>query len=305
VRIATGLVQPWQVALIAFLGGCLFVLIIPARQALISGSVERAQLGAAIGLMSAGQNSGRVVGPSLAGLLIAAFGLAISFTVQAAGFLLALLCSLALPPQPASGRERRRSAAQDLLEGLRYVWRDPTVLALMALQAIPAFLLMPYVQLLPIFARDILQAGPQGMGLLMTATGVGSVLGSVCVVALPPRRRGLLLLGALGALGLLLAAFAQSTSLPLSIGIMGLMGVVQAVYLATNNTLIQLAVPDELRGRVMGVAVTTWGLMPLGSLPQGLLADWLGAPTVAVGTGLLSCLVVLVVAARAPALRRL
>jgi MFS family permease len=303
--IATGLIQPWQVALLAFLGGCFFVLLIPARQALLPATVERSQLGPAIGLMSAGQNSGRVLGPSLAGVLIAAFGLAVAFAAQAAVFLLALLCSLGLPAAPRSGAAQEHSAAQDLLEGLRYVWRDSTVLAIMALQAIPAFLLMPYVQLLPIFARDILQAGPQGMGLLMTATGVGSVLGSLCVVALPGRHRGLLMLGALGALGLLLAVFAASDWLPLSVVLMGLMGVAQAIYLATNNTLIQLAVPDNLRGRVMGVSITTWGLMPLGSLPQGLLADWLGAPLVLAGTGLLSCLVVVVVAARYPALRRL
>jgi MFS family permease len=303
--IATGLVQPWHVAVSALVGGCLFVLIIPARQALLPSTVEPGQIGPAIGLMSTGQNSGRVVGPALAGMLIAAFGAAASFAVQAAGFVLALLCSAGLASRPSAGRARGRSAAQDLMDGLGYVFRDPTVLGLMALQAIPAFLIMPYVQLLPIFARDILAAGPEGLGTLMTANGVGSVLGAVCVVLLPQRHRGMLLFAALAAFGLLLAAFAASTSLPLSIGIMGLIGVAQAVYLATNNTLVQVSVPDELRGRVMSVSMTTWGLMPIGSLAQGILADWLGAPAVAAGTGLLSCLVVAITAARAPAIRRL
>jgi MFS family permease len=191
------------------------------------------------------------------------------------------------------------------MEGIQYVWRDPIVLALMLLQAIPAFLIMPYNQLLPIFARDILEAGPEGLGTLMTVMGVGSVAGSVLIVMLPTRRQSLYLLVSLVSLSLLLVAFSASTSLLLSIGIMGLIGVAQAIYLATNNTLVQLAVPDALQGRVMSVYMTTWGLMPLGALPQGILADLFGAPIVMGGTGLLSALVVLLMAIRRPALRQL
>jgi hypothetical protein len=191
------------------------------------------------------------------------------------------------------------------MEGVHYVWRDSTVLALIALQAIPAFLIMPYTQLLPIFARDILHTGPEGLGTLMMANGIGSVVGSVLIVLLPFRRQGIFLFGSLASLGLLLAAFAASTWLPASIAIMGLLGGAQAIYLASNNTLVQVTTPDELRGRVMSVYMMSWGLMPLGSLPQGILADVLGAPIVAAGTGLLACLVVVVFAIRAPALRRL
>jgi len=303
--IATDLVQPWHVALTAFLSGCLFVLIIPARQALLSSTIERSQLGPAIALMSTGQNSGRIIGPALAGLLIALVGVATSFAVQAFGFVLALLCALVLAPQPTASASHRGSALSSLTAGLRYVWGDPTVLALTSLQAIPAFLIMPYTQLLPIFARDILHTGPDGLGTLMMANGIGSVLGSVVIVLLPFRRQGLFLFTSLASLGLLLAVFAASTWLPLSIGIMGLIGTAQAIYLASNNTLVQVATPDELRGRVMSVYMMSWGLMPLGSLPQGVLADWLGAPVVAAGTGLLACCVVILFAIRAPAIRRL
>jgi MFS family permease len=305
VLIASGLVQPWQVVLSALISGCLFVVIIPARQALVAATVERSQLSAAIPLMSTGQNAGRIVGPSLAGLLIAGFGAAVSFAVQAACFVLALLCAAVLAPQPTSSRTRQSSVLQNLMEGVRYCWEDPTVLALMTLQAIPAFLIMPYIQLLPIFARDILHAGPQGLGTLMAANGVGSILGAIGIVMLPSRRQGVFLFVSLGIFGLLLALFAVSTWLPLSIGLMALIGVAQSVYLATNNTLVQLTVPDELRGRVMSVYVTAWGLMPLGALPQGVLADWFGAPIVAIGTGLLSFLFVVLAAMRTPKLRQL
>jgi MFS family permease len=302
--IATGLVEPWHVAAAAFVVGCFFVAIVPARQALLPATVARPAFGAAIALMSAGSNAGRVIGPSLAGLLVAAFGVAAAIGAQAAGSVLALGAAWMLPPRPA-GRRRGRSGVQDLLEGLRYVREDPTVLALMVLQALPAFLIMPYVQLLPIFARDVLDAGPQGLGTLMTAMGVGSVLGSVGIVVFPPRRQGVFLFVSLAAFAVLLVAFAASASFPLSIGIMGLLGVAQAIYLATNNTLVQVATPDALQGRVMSLYMMTWGLMPLGSLPQGMLAERFGAPTILAAVGLVSCLIVIAMAARLPALRRL
>jgi MFS family permease len=303
--IVTGQVEAWHVALLSFLGGAFFVLIIPARQALLPMVVERSSLGAAIALNSAGTNFGRVIGPSVAGVLIAALGASAAFAIQGVGFLGALICAALLPAHTSARRPRTRSPLQSLLEGVRYVWRDPVVLGLMLLQAIPAFLIMPYNQLLPIFARDILEAGPEGLGTLMTVMGVGSVAGSVVIVALPPRRQSLYLLVSLVCLSLLLVAFAASTSLLLSIGIMGLIGVAQAIYLATNNTLVQLAVPDALQGRVMSVYMTTWGLMPLGALPQGVLADLFGAPWVMGGTGALSALIVVVMAVRRPALRQL
>jgi MFS family permease len=303
--IATDQVQPWHVAVTAFLSGCLFVLIIPARQALLSATVERSKLAPAIALMSTGQNSGRIIGPALAGVLIAVLGVAMSFTVQALGFVLALFCAAMLGPQQVAKSSRQVSAFQSLMEGVRYVWDDSTVLALVSLQAIPAFLIMPYTQLLPIFARDILQTGPDGLGMLMMANGVGSVIGSVIIVLSPMRRQGMFLFISLASMGGLLAVFAMSTWLPISVAIMGLIGGAQAIYLASNNTLVQVATPDELRGRVMSVYMMTWGLMPLGALPQGIIADWLGAPIVAAGTGLLACLVVIIFALRAPALRRL
>lgn len=303
--IFTGTIQPWHVAVTAFLGGSLFVIIIPARQALVSATVERSQLGVAIGLMSTAQNSGRVLGPALAGVLIAALGVAMSFAVQAFGFVLALLCSMMLGPQPPRAASRSVSAFQSLMEGVRYVWEDPTVLALTALQAIPAFLIMPYNQLLPIFARDILHTGPDGLGMLMMANGIGSVVGAVLIVLLPIRRQGLFLFVSLATFGLLLPVFAFSTWLPFSTGIMGLLGGAQAIYLASNTTLVQLATPDELRGRVMSVYMMTWGLMPLGSLPQGIMADLFGAPVVTAVTGFMAFLVVVIFAIRSPAIRRL
>ena len=192
--------------------------------------------------------------------------------------MLALVCAVLLPAPPPAA-PRAALAVQSLLGGLHYVWQDPTVLTLMLLQAIPAFLMMPYNQMLPIFARDILHAGPGGPRDADDGDGgrVGAGLGGDRGAA--GAAPGRVPVRVADRLGLLLVAFAMSTSLTLSIGIMGLIGVAQAIYLATNNTLVQLAVPDALQGRVMSVYMTTWGLMPLGALPQGVLADWFGAPS--------------------------
>jgi MFS family permease len=304
VLIVTGLIEAWHVVAIGLVSGCVMVLIFPARQALLPSTVERRQLGGAVALASAGQNAGRVVGPSLAGVLISALGVSACFFLQAAGFVVALLCTAKLRPQPVAGQTRRSSAAQNLLEGLRYIRGDRTVFALMSFAAVPCFLAMPYQQLLPIFARDILHAGPEGLGMLMAATGIGSVLGSIGIAIFPIRRQGIALCVSLVIFCGLLAVFAISTSLALSVAIMGLLGVAQAVYMATNNTLLHLAVPDALRGRVMSASMTTWGLMPLGALPQGALADLFGAPIVLAVAGLSCCAFVALLAVRHPGLRR-
>jgi MFS family permease len=148
----TGRLGPWHILALSFLGGCVMVLIFPARQTLLPATVERRQLGAAVALASAGQNAGRVVGPSLAGFLIGALAVATCFFVQAAGFVAALLCTLGLPRQPVARQTRQSSAARNLLEGLGYIRHDKTVFALMMLSVVPYFVAMPYQQLLPVFA---------------------------------------------------------------------------------------------------------------------------------------------------------
>jgi hypothetical protein len=228
-----------------------------------------------------------------------------AFALQGVGFVLALVCAVLIPKPKVAPRPRTHSAFASLIEGLRYVWQNKMVFNLLLLQGIPSFILMPYTNLMPIFARDILETGPEGLGTLMMAMGIGSVLGSVLIVLLPARRQGIILLIALTGLSLSLIALAASTSMVLSVVIMGAIGITQAVYLATNNTLVQLAVPDALQGRVMSVYMTTWGLLPLGALPQGILADYVGAPAVVAGAGLISCVVIAVMAIRTPALRAL
>lgn len=301
----TGAATPVLIAIAAFMTGAVSVLTIPARQALVPGSVPRPQVSAAVTLTTAGTNAGRVLGPVLGALIMGSVGLVATFAAQAAMFLAALGLTLGLPTESAPRKERSGSVIGSLMEGLRYVWRDRTVFALNVLAGVACLLVLPYTNLLPIFARDILQAGPSGMGMLVGATGVGSVIGSFGLAFFTPRRQGLLLLASVLAFCLLLIGLALSTNLWLSVLLSGLMGLAQSVFLATNNTLIIVATPDELRGRVMSVYITTWGLIPVGALPQGVLAEHFGAPAVVAATAIVCTAAVLLIGLLEPRLREI
>lgn len=301
----TGTATPIMIAIAAFLTGTVSVLTIPARQALAPGSVPRPQVSAAVMLTTAGANAGRVVGPALGAIIMGSVGLVATFLAQAAMFLVALGLTFGLRTEAAPRKARTVSVIGSLMEGLRYVWRDRTVFSLMVLAGVACLLVLPYTNLLPIFARDILQAGPSGMGMLVGATGVGSVIGSFGIAFFTPKRQGLVLLASVIAFCLLLIGMALSTNLWLSVALSALMGLAQSVFLATNNTLIIVATPDELRGRVMSVYITTWGLIPVGALPQGVLAEHFGAPLVVAVTAIVCTVAVLLIGLLEPRLREI
>jgi predicted MFS family arabinose efflux permease len=281
-------------------------IIFPTRQALVPNTVERADLPNAIAVNSAMMNGSRVIGPSLAGLIMGSVGAAACFFLQAGGFLWALIMSsqIALPAPVAE--PQRGSPLQSLLAGFAYIRSSGEVLALLGLAAIPTICGMPYIQMLPVMARDVLGTGPEGFGLLLGSSGVGALAGSLLIAALGPlRRKGAWLLVAATAFGLLLCLFATARSLPMAMLLVGFAGVAQAIYMALNNTLLQTLVPDRFRGRVMSVYMLTWGLMPLGTLPVGLVAEHYGAPLAITLGGGVCALFSLLTALGRPLLRRL
>lgn len=307
--VATAQVKIWHVLALTFLAGSAMALVFPVRQALVPGVVPRHDLASAVGLNSAGNNMTRMVGPALAGVLVTTVGIAICFFVQVVGLLLALWTSLAirLPRSEAGVRAPGRSGTAwgDLEEAFVYIRSNRVIANLLLVAAAPTVFGMPYISFLPAFARD-LQIGASGLGLLMMVAGVGSVAGSVGFAAAGDfRRKGLVQLTGAGLFGLSLVGFSLASSLPASLAFLALAGVSSSVYMATNNTLLQTRAPNELRGRILSVYMLTWGLMPLGTLPLGVLADRWGASTaVAIGGGLCVLLVV-ALAARSPELRSL
>ncbi len=307
--VATGLVRPWHVLVLSFLSGSTMSFIFPTRQALVSTLVPRERMANAVAVNSAGQNSARVFGPSLAGVMISAVGTAICFAFQAVGLIGAAIMSFKLraPSRDPQTAHSRASAAANLLEGLRYIAATPRLKGLIGLAAIPTVLAMPFMQMIPVIARDELGTGSAGLGLLMTASGVGALTGSLTVAALSTRLRsfGNLQIVTAALFGIMVSLFAFSPWMPLSLVLIAITSGVSAVYMSLNNTILQMSVSDEFRGRVLSVYLRSWGLMPFGTLPMGAVAGSVGAPIAVATGGIASTLLVLIIAVRLPAIRRM
>lgn len=309
VLVFADMIRPWHVIVISILGGSAMAFVAPTRQALVPSVVPRDTVANAVALNSAGQNATRIVGPSVAGLLIAWLGTAICFLVQTVGFIWALVMSyrLKLPAQVTAAQQVKASVTSNIVDGFSYIRSLPVLSGLMIMAAVPTILAMPYLQMLPVFARDVLEIGSTGLGMLMAASGTGALAGALLFAAYGSRirRQGRFMVITASLFGIWLALFAFSPWWQLSLVLVALTSACSAVYMAQNNTVIQLMVADEYRGRVMSVYLMTFGLMPFGTLPMGALAEALGAPAAVAMHGVLSTLVIILVAIKLPALRNL
>lgn len=304
--IMTGLIEVWHLYAFTLITGVSWSFNMPVRQALVPALVPKEDLLNAVALNSAAFNMTRIVGPSLGGLMIAWFGVANNFLAQAVvyGGVVAMIMMMNVPALARGGI--KKSMGGDLKEGLSYVWNEKPVLTLMLLALIPMVFSMPYVSLMPMFARDVLNSGPEGLGLLMAAPGIGALVATFTLASLQNfRRKGLLLISAVTMLGFFLILFSQSSWMPLSLALLTLVGACQISFMATNNTLLQLLVPDELRGRVMSIYMLDQGLMPLGSLFAGVMAAGMGAPFAVTVMGAIVVVLALGAFVRVPAIRRM
>jgi MFS family permease len=303
--LTTGWLEPWHVIVASVASGAVMSFNMPGRQALIAELVPPHQLMNAIALNSAGMNLTRIIAPTATGLLVAGVGMAGTYFVYSFQYVIVIAFLLLLPATLAY-RERLGTVAEDFTEAIDYVRGHPIVLSLLVLATAPAIFAMPYQMLLPVFIKDVLRLGPEALGALMGAIGVGALAGSLLVAFLGSyQRKGLLMLLAALSFGILLIFFAQSQSYLLSLVLAALLGGVSMIFMALNTTLIHMAIPDEVRGRVMGLFMMSWGLMPLGTLPAGLLGDVVGVPLVVSVGGAILALVALAALVFLPFLRRL
>lgn len=292
----------WQVAVIAVFLGAVNAVDTPARQAFLVELVDREDLGNAIALNSSAFNAARVVGPSVAGVLIAVVGLGWCYCLNAVSYLAVIwgLVEMRLPPflRP----QRAGNGWAEFREGARFVRGDRRVLALVSLIGIISIFGFPFLVLMPVFARNVLRVGAAGLGFMMAATGIGAVAAALGLASLEGRvRKGRLLVWTGPVFGLAVAAFAVSPWLPLALVILPIAGGAMILNNAVTNTLLQTIVPDRLRGRVMGVyAFTFLGMAPFGAFQAGWLAEHLGAPVAVVLGGLVCVLASLVIWRRVP-----
>lgn len=303
----TGVVEFWHVAVLALLAGVATAIQTPAYQAIVPTLVDRSVIGSAVALNSAQFNLSRILGPSIAGGVIASGGLQLAFWGNAIALCLValILWRLRVPVLPASSRPQV-SMWMNLMDGVRYVRSRRIVAVLVLLAAVPAMFLLNYLVLLPVFARDVLQIGAPGLGLLSAGIGVGALAAALGLAILRPGGgSGRSLLVALVIASGAEIVFAGSRFVPLSVIALAVLGGCQVLYYATTNTLLQLLVPARLRGRVMSLYIlTSWGLIPVGNVVAGFVAER-SSPTVAlVVGGVVTLLATLAVAFAVPELRR-
>ena len=305
--VTSALLQVWHIFLFTLITGIAWTFSEPVRQSMIPSVVPKRDLANAIALNSGGFNLMKIIGPALGGAMIALFGAGGNFFVQGAAYVgvLVMIYMMHIPPTPEEAR--RSSALANLKEGFAYVWSTPAVLALMMLAYVPRIFAVPYQTLMPVFQKDVLKVGPEGLGMLMAAPGVGAVLAVLILASLfnRLRRQGLFLVGSIIILGLFLILFSQIKSFPLALISLVAAGVFQMFFLASTNTLLQLIVPDELRGRVMSLYMLDRGFMPAGALFAGVTAHFIGAPSTVATMGAIVIILAMIVAWRVPAIRAL
>lgn len=300
-----GVVQPWQIVALAFGLGIANAFDAPARQAFVLEMVDREDLTNAIALNSTMFNSATVLGPAVAGLTYAALGPAWCFTLNGLSFIAVIIALLLMRLQPVATQERTTSVLEDLKEGLAYVLCHPIIRTVIAVVAVTSLFGMAYVTLIPAWAVDVLKGDATTNGLLQSARGVGALIGALMIASLGRFRfKGrLLTLGSFVFPGLLLL-YAVMRHLVLSL--ITLVGIGWGFMILFNmaNTLIQTQVSDNLRGRIMAIyTLTFFGLMPVGALLAGQVAQTIGAPATVILTALISLAFALLIWLRVPQLR--
>ena len=286
--VGSGHVQFWHVAVLAALYGLATTLDMPSRQSFIAHLVPRGDLMNAIALNSAVFNGARVVGPAVAGLLVARYGTAAAFLMNGASFIAVLAALAAIRTEGAPSPRRGVGLRAEIAEGVRYAAGTPRVALVMSLLVVVSLFVVNMNVLVPLIARDVLHEGAHGFGLLMAALGVGAVAGALAVAALSVGRPplGMVVGPALAAAALLLLLSTARHFGPTAAVLVAL-GFAQIVFMTSCNTTVQIAVPDELRGRVMGLyALVFAGMTPIGALIMGTVAEhWGVSRACAVGGG--------------------
>jgi MFS family permease len=269
-----------QVAVLTFLTGVAMSLAMPAHQALVPALVPRKDLTNAIALNSAQFNLSRVLGPMLGGFAMASFGVAGNFLLNGISFL-AVLYALSRIEYPAQQPDVTGSLYRKLIEGFRYVHANREMRALIVLITLSSLLSLPYINFIPLFAREILGVGERGLGVLMACSGAGAfaAAATIAYTAGKVKRRGRLVATSGIVLQFAVIGFCFSRWFALSAVLLGLSGFAMILMVANVNSLLQHLAADEMRGRVMSIYATAYvGFVPIGSLIAGALSEWVPAP---------------------------
>ena len=301
----SGRIRIWEIMVLASLLGVVNAFDIPARQTFLIDMVGRDDLLNAIALNSSMFNSARIIGPAIAGILVASVGEGWCFFANGISYVAVISGLLLMRLTKQAPLQQHGSPLENMIEGFRFARHTAPVRALLLLIGLASLAAMPYMVLMPIFAGHILRGGARQLGLLMGATGIGALMGAL-MLASKTSVSGLgrwVWMAATG-FGLSLISFSLSRQLWLSLAVLVPTGFAMMVQMGSTNTLLQVMVPDRLRGRVMSLySMMFVGMGPIGALLGGILASKIGAPwTVAIGG--ITCLIGgAIFAQRLPAMR--
>ncbi|MSP38282.1 MAG: MFS transporter [Deltaproteobacteria bacterium] len=284
ILIFTERIEPWHVFVTAFGMSIVQSFQQPARAAMVGDAVPNEHLTNAIGLNSIIFNVARSAGPAVAGFLIALVGTGGAYTAQALCYFLATIWTWQLrgqqhSPQQARGKDgHEESFGRSIIEGWKFSWHNEAVRASLLIVICASIFIIPFMTLLPVFARDVLHVGATGQGLLLSAMGLGALFSSVLIASFGDRvpRVNIMLVG-VTIYGFIIVAFALSPWFKLSVVLMGLVGVVHVTSHALAQTVIQTYSPKEFRGRTMALYHMTHVILLLGGIFIGALASWIGA----------------------------
>jgi MFS family permease len=299
-------IQVWHLVVLSAFLGIINSFDIPIRQAFTVEMIEnREDLGNAIALNSSMVNAARLIGPSVAGILIASVGEGICFLLNAVSYLAVIASLLAMTIVPKRARHVARHVFHELKEGFSYAFNFSPIKSILILLALISLMGVPYQVLMPVFARDIFLGGARTLGFLIAMSGIGALTGAIYLAA----RKSVLGLAKIIAIsaalfGIGIAAFAFSRILWLSMAILLFSGFGMMVQMASSNTVLQTIVEEDKRGRVMSFYTMSFmGMAPFGSLLAGSLASKIGAPNTLFLGGLCCIIGALIFARKLPSLR--
>ncbi|HOC46106.1 MAG: MFS transporter [Syntrophorhabdaceae bacterium] len=304
----TGFVAVWHLVALSLFIGLVNALDIPVRQSFVIDLVEnKKDLGNAIALNSVMFNGARLLGPSIAGVLIGLFGEAVCFLLNGISYFAIVIALLAMNVRPRVIESSGQPFLHGLAEGARYTFGFPPIRDIILFLGLVSFMGTSYLVLMPVFARDILHGGAYALGFLMGATGIGALVGAVFLASRRSvRGLGRFLVIAPMILGVSLVVFSFSRYMALSLVMMLGAGFGMIVHMASSNTVLQTIVEEDKRGRMMSFyAMAFMGMATFGSLLAGSLAQSLGAPATLTICGLICCAGALVFLTRLPRIRKL
>ena len=303
---ASGAIWFGAVLIIGVVNGAMMAINMPSRQAIISDIVPESRLMNAVALNNSAMNLTRIIGPAMAGFLIIFIQTSGVFYLISIIYVFSALSLLMVRVDTAQSKSAKKSVGKDIIEGLRYVWNDVNLRGLILMAFIPSLFGFTLFALLPVWAREALNVNSSDLGILMTMMGVGALIGTLGLAAI--RRfshRGLLLLGCGIVWGIMLVGLANSQIYPVAMPFLLIIGLISSVYMSLNMTLTQLSAAPEMRGRVMSIMMMTFGLMPIGALPFGTIAEYIGTANSLTISGALLALLIFTFGLAYPAFRRI